>query len=108
MLDKNGEPLRVRLTGDLYTEGFNANDYKPAAQTAYEDDAFRRNLRNELIYSDAMAYKTEQNRELYADAVAPQPLALDIRHITVEQQQTSTIAQTVQPQTQPTASKFRP
>lgn len=84
LIDKNGTPLRVRLTGGLYTDAFNANDYKPAAQTEHESGAYRRNIRTEIIYGDAMAYKAEQNRELYRDAIAPPPLNLDIKPVTIK------------------------
>ena len=109
MLDKNGEPLRVRLTGDLYTEGFNANNYKPAAQTAYEDDSVRRHIRNKMIYSDAMAYKTGQNRELYADAVAPPTLELNIQPVMLaETQETHTATHAIKTVQHSTVRRFRP
>ena len=99
LMDKNGVPLRVRLTGGLYTDTFNANDYQPAAQTEHESDAYRRNLRTEIIYGDAMAYKTAQNRELYKDAMAQSPLMLDIKPIFIEPEPevTQTVSTTAQP-----------
>lgn len=81
LLNKKGEPLRVRLEGGIYRKDFDATDFKPEAQSNYETNHVRRGLRDDYILADTMQKKTDYHRELYSDAVAPPPLDITVKPV---------------------------
>lgn len=83
LLDKNGKALRVRLSGDIYSENFDAKNYKAIVQTDYASDNVRRWLRAEGFHKKGIEIKASQNRELYKYAVIPPQLDLVIKHINI-------------------------
>lgn len=85
LTDKNGKPQRIRLEGGIYHKDFNAKDFKPEAQTEYKTNYVRRRLRDDEIYKVAMQIKTEQNKEMYRDAVAPPKLDIAVNPVIVAQ-----------------------
>lgn len=95
LLDKNGKPQRVRLIGDIYSEYFDANNYKPAVQTDYASDEVKRWLRAQGFYKKGIEIKTEQNKELYKDAIAPSLLDIAVKPIIAEtvSQRTETLSE---------------
>ena len=90
LLDKNGEPQRVRLEGGIYNEDFTPDNFTAAADEKYDNNRIRRKIKDDNNYEIGMQIKTEQNKELYKDAVAPLPLDIVVKPvITAETQQNS-------------------
>lgn len=83
LLDKNGKPQRVRLEGGIYNEDFTPTNFTAAADEKYDNNRIRRKIKDDNNYEIGMQIKTEQNQELYKDAVAPPALDLDIKHVIV-------------------------
>lgn len=83
LLDKNQDPLRVRLEGGIYNKDFTPENFTASADEKYDNSRIRRKIKDDMNYSEGMRIKTEQNQELYKDAVAPLPLDLDIKHVIV-------------------------
>lgn len=76
LLDKNGKPQRVRLEGGIYNEDFTPTNFTAAADEKYDNNRIRRKTKDDNNYEIGMQIKTEQNQELYKNAVAP--LAIEI------------------------------
>ena len=76
LLDKNGKPQRVRLEGGIYNEDFTPTNFTAAADEKYDNNRIRRKIKDDNNYEIGMQIKTEQNQELYKNAVAP--LAIEI------------------------------
>ena len=81
LLNKKGEPLRVRLEGGIYRKDFDVKDFKIEAQSNYEKNHVRRGLRDDYILANTMQKKTEYHKELYRDAVAPLPLDIPVNSV---------------------------
>ena len=91
LLDKNGKPQRVRLEGGIYNEDFTPTNFTAAADEKYDNNRIRRKIKDDNNYEIGMQIKTEQNKELYKDAIAPPPLNIAVKPvITAETQQKST------------------
>lgn len=91
LLDKHEKPLRVRLEGGIYNEDFTPENFTSAADEKYDNNRIRRKTKDDDNYKIGMEIKTEQNRELYRDAVAPPQLNIAVKPvITAETQQKST------------------
>lgn len=74
LLDKNQDPLRVRLEGGIYNKDFTPEKFTALADEKYDNNRIRRKIKDDNNYKVGMEIKTEQNQELYKDAVAPLPL----------------------------------
>ena len=81
LLDKHEKPLRVRLEGGIYNEDFTPENFTSAADEKYDNNRIRRKIKDDMNYSEGMRIKTEQNQELYKDAVAPLPLDIAAQHV---------------------------
>jgi len=81
LLDKNQDPLRVRLEGGIYNEDFTPANFTAAADEKYDNNRIRRQIKDDTNYSEGMRIKTEQNQELYKDAVAPLPLDIVVKPV---------------------------
>lgn len=79
LLDKNGEPQRVRLEGGIYNEDFTPEKFTAAADEKYDNNRIRRKIKDDNNYEIGMQIKTEQNKELYKDAIAPLPLNIAVQ-----------------------------
>lgn len=82
--DKNGKPCRVRLEGGLYHKDFDGKDFEPKAQSTYETNHVRRQIRDDSILAETMKKKTEYHKELYSDAVAPPALDIAVESVIVD------------------------
>ncbi len=91
LLDANEKPLRVRLEGGIYSEDFTPEKFTASADEKYDNNRIRRKTKDDDNYKIGMEIKTEQNRELYRDAVAPPTLNIAVKPvITAQAQQNST------------------
>ena len=81
LLDKNGEPQRVRLEGGIYNEDFTPDNFTAAADEKYDNNRIRRKIKDDNNYRVGMEIKTEQNQQLYKDAVAPPALDIAVQPI---------------------------
>lgn len=81
LLDKNGKPQRVRLEGGIYNEDFTPENFTSAADEKYDNNRIRRKTKDDKNYKIGMQIKTEQNKELYKDAVAPLPLDIAVQPV---------------------------
>lgn len=81
LLDKHEKPLRVRLEGGIYNEDFTPENFTSAADEKYDNNRIRRKIKDDMNYSEGMRIKTEQNQELYKDAVAPPALDIAVQPI---------------------------
>lgn len=85
LLDKNGKPQRVRLEGGIYNEDFTPTNFTAAADEKYDNNRIRRKTKDDNNYEIGMQIKTEQNKELYKDAVAPLPLDIAVNPVITSQ-----------------------
>lgn len=83
LLDKNGKPQRVRLEGGIYNEDFTPGNFTAAADEKYNNNRIRRKIKDDNNYEIGMQIKTEQNKELYKDAVAPLPLNIAVKPVNI-------------------------
>ncbi|MGP9558654.1 relaxase [Psychrobacter sp. AOP7-A1-24] len=91
LLDKNQKPLRIRLEGGIYNKDFTPENFTAVANEKYDNSRIRRKIKDDNNYEIGMQIKTEQNKELYKDAIAPPPLNIAVKPvITAETQQKST------------------
>ena len=81
LLDKNQKPLRIRLEGGIYNKDFTPENFTAAADEKYDNSRIRRKIKDDNNYKVGMEIKTEQNRELYKDAVAPLPLDISVNPV---------------------------
>lgn len=79
LLDKNQKPLRIRLEGGIYNKDFTPEKFTAVADEKYDNTRIRRQIKDDNNYKVGMEIKTEQNRELYKDAVAPLPLDIVVK-----------------------------
>lgn len=79
LLDKNQKPLRIRLEGGIYNKDFTPENFTAVADEKYDNTRIRRQIKDDNNYKVGMEIKTEQNRELYKDAVAPLPLDIVVK-----------------------------
>lgn len=79
LLDKNQKPLRIRLEGGIYNKDFTPENFTAVADEKYDNTRIRRQIKDDNNYKVGMEIKTEQNRELYKDAVAPLPLDIFVK-----------------------------
>lgn len=85
LLDKNGKPQRVRLEGGIYNEDFTPENFTSAADEKYDNNRIRRKTKDDKNYKIGMQIKTEQNKELYKDAVAPPKLDIAVQPVIMAQ-----------------------
>ena len=91
LLDANEKPLRVRLEGGIYSKDFTPEKFTASADEKYDNNRIRRKTKDDDNYKIGMEIKTEQNKELYKDAVAPPLLNIAVKPvITAETQQKGT------------------
>ena len=81
LLDKNQKPLRIRLEGGIYNKGFTPEKFTAAADEKYNNTRIRRQIKDDNNYEIGMQIKTEQNKELYRDAIAPPPLDIAVKPV---------------------------
>lgn len=81
LLDKNQKPLRIRLEGGIYNKDFTPANFTTSADEKYDNNRIRRKIKDDNNYEIGMQIKTEQNKELYADAVAPLPLDIAVQPV---------------------------
>lgn len=81
LLDANEKPLRVRLEGGIYNKDFTPENFTAAADEKYDNNRIRRKTKDDKNYKIGMQIKTEQNKELYKDAVAPLPLDIAVQPV---------------------------
>lgn len=79
LLDANQKPMRVRLEGGIYNEDFTPEKFTAAADEKYDNNRIRRKIKDDSNYEIGMQIKTEQNKELYKDAIAPLPLNIAVQ-----------------------------
>lgn len=94
LLDKNGKPQRVRLEGGIYNEDFTPTNFTAAADEKYDNNRIRRKIKDDNNYEIGMQIKTEQNQELYKNAVAPLAIEIAVQPVIAAetaQQRTDTI-----------------
>lgn len=94
LLDKNGKPQRVRLEGGIYNKDFTPENFTASADEKYDNSRIRRKIKDDMNYSEGMRIKTEQNQELYKDAVAPLAIEIAVQPVIAAetaQQRTDTI-----------------
>ena len=94
LLDANEKPLRVRLEGGIYNKDFTPENFTASADEKYDNNRIRRKTKDDKNYKIGMQIKTEQNKELYKDAVAPLPLNIAVKPVTIAEtvsQRTDTI-----------------
>ncbi|MGP5203898.1 relaxase [Psychrobacter aquimaris] len=81
LLDKNQKPLRIRLEGGIYNKDFTPENFTAVADEKYDNSRIRRKIKDDNNYKVGMEIKTEKNRELYKDAVAPPPLDITVKPV---------------------------
>ena len=89
--DKNQKPLRIRLEGGIYNKDFTPENFTAVADEKYDNSRIRRKIKDDNNYKVGMEIKTEQNRELYKDAVAPLSLDIAVKVVTIAETTTKRI-----------------
>lgn len=85
LLDANEKPLRVRLEGGIYNKDFTPENFTASADEKYDNNRIRRKTKDDKNYKIGMQIKTEQNKELYKDAVAPPKLDIAVQPVIMAQ-----------------------
>ncbi len=87
IVDKNGKPLHIRLTGDMYKLNFNANKHEPHIvaldQKAYLSRAPREYQQAQRTLAKGIEIKSAYHKELYAEVELPEPLTLDVVQVDI-------------------------
>lgn len=81
LLDANQKPMRVRLEGGIYNEDFTPEKFTALADEKYDNNRIRRKIKDDMNYLEGMRIKTEQNKELYKDAVEPPALNIIVKPV---------------------------
>lgn len=88
LVDKNGKPINVRLSGELYKKDFKAAEYEPVAmmfeKKAYMSRALREYEHAKKILAETVEKKIEYHAEIYKDVIAPEPLKLALVDVPID------------------------
>lgn len=88
LVDKNGNPINIRLEGGVYEKNFIAAEYAPAVikykKKAYLSEAPTEYEHAQKILAETIEKKIEYHKEIYKDVIAPEPLDLAIVDVDID------------------------